>query len=134
MGAWGIGLYSSDFALELRGSVKAVARLPFAPDKLLELLCAMESSTANNPNDSDHTIFWLTVADQFAKRVRLQSSPRSSSSHYCGRGRPSGNGGPWHGRDIRRPRTESGKRRSRRNAIRHGLTAETVIDALQDAA
>jgi hypothetical protein len=68
MGAWGIGLYSSDVALDLRGSVKAVARLPFAPDKLLELLCATEPSPANNPKDSDHTIFWLTVADQFAKR------------------------------------------------------------------
>jgi hypothetical protein len=68
MGAWGSELYSSDFALDVRGAVKAVARLPFPAERLLEYLRAEQPTAANDPKDADHTVFWLTVADQFAKR------------------------------------------------------------------
>jgi hypothetical protein len=30
------------------------------------------------------------------------------------------------------PATEDGKKRSRRNALRHGLTAETIIEAIEE--
>ena len=68
MGAWGVGLYAGDFAQDLRSSVRAVARLPFEPDRLLELLCDTERQAATGTTDPDHTVFWLVVADQFAKR------------------------------------------------------------------
>ena len=68
MGTWGAKLYSGDFAADLRDSAKAVARLPFEPDKLLDLLRAVEPEAADDPQDADHTVFWLVVADQFAQR------------------------------------------------------------------
>lgn len=68
MGVWGAGLYSGDFAMDLRTTVGAVARLPFDPDRLVEILCATEPTAANNPGDEEHTTFWLIVADQFARR------------------------------------------------------------------
>lgn len=68
MGVWGSGLYSGDFAADLRAAVAAVSRLPFEGDKLAEILSGIEAGAANNPNDEDHTTFWLILADQFAKR------------------------------------------------------------------
>ena len=68
MGVWAEGLYSGDFAMDLRAAIGAVARLPFEGDRLLEILCETESGAANNPKNEDHSIFWVVVADQFAKR------------------------------------------------------------------
>lgn len=68
MGVFGAGLYSGDFALDLRSTVSAVARLPYDGDKLIQILCESEPAAANNPDDEDHTTFWLVTADQFAKR------------------------------------------------------------------
>jgi hypothetical protein len=69
MGAWGTGLYSGDLAMDLRSTIGAVARLPFDGDRLVEILCAAQPGAANNPDNEEHTIFWLVVADQFARRA-----------------------------------------------------------------
>jgi hypothetical protein len=68
MGVWGSGLYSGDFATDLRAAVTAVSRLPFEGNHLLEILMGIEPNAANNRHDEDYTTFWLVVADQFAKR------------------------------------------------------------------
>jgi hypothetical protein len=69
MGAWGAGLYSGDFAMDLRSTIGAVARLPFNDDRLVEILCQAQTGAANNSDHEEHTVFWLIVADQFAKRA-----------------------------------------------------------------
>jgi hypothetical protein len=68
MGAFGAGLYSGDFAMDLRGTISAVVRLPFDSDQLTDILCESQPTVANNPDDEEHTTFWLVIADQFAKR------------------------------------------------------------------
>ena len=68
MGVWNPGLYSGDFALDLRSAIRAIARLPEDGDRLLDILCGTEPAAANNPQDEDHTTFWLVAADQFARR------------------------------------------------------------------
>jgi len=68
MGVYGTGLYSGDFAMDLRGTISAVVRLPFDSDKLVNILCESEPKVANAPGDEDHSTFWLVIADQFAKR------------------------------------------------------------------
>jgi hypothetical protein len=66
MGAWGAGLYSDDYALDLRATVAAVAKLPIS-DEVLELLRTTELC-ADDPQDADHTTCWLVTADQLARR------------------------------------------------------------------
>ena len=68
MGTWGTGLYAGDFAADLRGAISAVARLPFEPDRLVDILCDYEPGAARESADPDHPTFWLVLADQFAKR------------------------------------------------------------------
>jgi hypothetical protein len=79
MGVWGTGLYSGDFAIDLRNSISAVLRLPFDQDRLIDILCETEPEAANNPADSDHSVFWLVLADQFAKRAIMTPSLRQKA-------------------------------------------------------
>ncbi len=81
MGVRGTSLYSGDFAADLRSTIAAVVRLPFDPDRLIGILCETEPSAANDPNDEDHTTFWLIAADQFAKRGIVCDRVRNHALH-----------------------------------------------------
>jgi len=67
MGAWGPGLYSDDFALDLRATLSAVCRLPLDGPKIVKLMCDLELVSLT-PNDEDYGTFWLVVADQLHRR------------------------------------------------------------------
>src|ERR1043166_8130087 len=69
MGAWGIGLYSGDFARDLKTTISAVCRVPLDEEPLVDAICQSEWAAATKPADEDHTIFWLVLADQFEKRL-----------------------------------------------------------------
>lgn len=68
MGAWGPGLYSSDFGCDLRSTVAAVARLPIEGDQILDILCETAPQAAADPENEEYTTFWLVTADQFQRR------------------------------------------------------------------
>jgi hypothetical protein len=79
MGVWGIGLYSGDFARDLRNMVGALLRLPFDPERIVDIACETEPSAANDPKNEEHTTFWLVLADQFAKRGVLCDRVRTKA-------------------------------------------------------
>ncbi|NTW40221.1 MAG: hypothetical protein HGA44_10105 [Cellulomonadaceae bacterium] len=67
VGAWGPGLYSDDFAADLRTTIRTVCRLPLAGEEIVGLLQELEPLAAT-PDDEDYTTFWLVVADQLHQR------------------------------------------------------------------
>lgn len=68
MGSWGPGLYSDDFAQDLKPLVGALARLPVADVEIARLVGDANPGVADDPADESHTVFWLALADQFVKR------------------------------------------------------------------
>jgi hypothetical protein len=86
MGAWGTGLYSSDMALDMRATIKSVLRLPFDEDRIVDILRDGERHAADDPNDEDHTTFWLVLADQFEKRGVAHAPTREKAIGIIDRG------------------------------------------------
>jgi len=86
MGAWGVGLYSSDMAADMRATIKSVLRLPFDENRVVQILRECESRTADDPNDEDHTTFWLVLADQFEKRGVAHAPARERAIAIIDRG------------------------------------------------
>ena len=65
MGAWGGGLYDSDFALDLKGTIECVLRAPLSDD---EVLAEVWASHGEGAVEADALDYWLVLADQFERR------------------------------------------------------------------
>jgi hypothetical protein len=86
MGVFGTGLYSGDFAMDLRSAISAASRLPYDGDRLVDIIRQIEPSAAERPEDEEHTTFWLVLADQFAERGIAASMPRERALEIIDRG------------------------------------------------
>jgi hypothetical protein len=61
MGAWGGGLYGSDFALDLRGTIKGVLRAPLSDE---DVLAEIWNAHGKGASDIEALDYWLVLADQ----------------------------------------------------------------------
>ena len=72
--------------MDLRSTIRAVSRLPFVSDQLVEILCDSEPGAAKDSTGEDHTTFWLVVADQFAKRGIVSDRVRNKALEIISHG------------------------------------------------
>lgn len=67
MGAWGGGLYESDFCCDLRADFAGLVRAPLGDDEFLARI-----AEAHGPSDGDDHVdaydYWLVLADQLERR------------------------------------------------------------------
>ena len=74
MAVFGTGLYSGDFAMDLRSTIGAVVRLPFDNDKLAGILCESEPKVANASDDENHGTFLLSHTSSLSARLSVIAS------------------------------------------------------------
>jgi hypothetical protein len=72
--------------MDLRSTIRAVSRLPFVSDQLVEILCDSEPGAAKDSTGEDHTTFWLVVADQFARRGIVSDRVRNKALEIINHG------------------------------------------------
>ena len=64
MEAWGGGLYDSDFALDLKATIKGVLRAPLGED---DLLAEIKAFIGEGIEGADALDYWLVLADQLER-------------------------------------------------------------------
>jgi hypothetical protein len=64
MGAWGGGLYDSDFALDLKATIKGLMRAPLGED---DFLAEIEAHVGACVEGADALDYWLVLADQLER-------------------------------------------------------------------
>lgn len=63
MGTYGIGIYQNDLAMDLKGDVAGMMRLPFEVERIVELLYR-SLGELQDPDDEQHTDAVFVLADQ----------------------------------------------------------------------
>jgi hypothetical protein len=83
MGAWGSGLYSGDFAMDLHGTISAISRLPFDGVRLVEILYETEPSAAyRSSKRGPHGLLVDCGRPVRQARHRESSRTRDGADHY----------------------------------------------------
>lgn len=67
MGSWGTGLYQDDEADDLKDTIKLLSKMPANGEKIIDILLDM-SEHGGDIKSEGGPLFWLVVADQFAKK------------------------------------------------------------------
>jgi hypothetical protein len=67
MGAWGGGLYDSDFASDLRADIDGYMRAPISDDDILDKIDEVHGR-GHDGEHSDGFDYWLVLADQLERR------------------------------------------------------------------
>lgn len=85
MGAWGIGLYQDDMALDIRDTVKDELRFGTPLNEIITQL-KLNYDIDKYDNNDEESVFWCALADTLWQLGRLDDKIKNKALSYIERG------------------------------------------------